>query len=259
MPIGVIFDMDGVLVDSGPAHHQSWQILARRHGREVSAERFATTFGRPSRDIIRVIWGDSVSDEEVARLDADKEAIYRELIRGRVPLMPGCRETLAALHAAGLRLAVATSGPPENLKLVLREGGLGTYFAVQHTTGDVASGPRAGREVLSCGRRFGKPTAGAEPGRYEMATVHGFDIARGKPAPDCFLLAATRLGLAPAECVVVEDAPVGIEAGLAAGMPVIALAGTHPVAVLIAAGAARVVKRLDEITPELVRQVMGVA
>ena len=217
MPDGVIFDMDGVLVDSGPAHHESWQMLAKKHGLDVSVERFHQTFGRTSRDIIRTIWGESTSDEQVRRLDDEKEAIYRELIRNSVPLMPGCRELLIRLLSAGLVLAVATSGPPGNLELVLSVGLIANYFE---------------------------------------ATVHGFEIAAGKPAPNCFLLAAERLNLPPSSCVVIEDAPVGIEAARAAGMPTIALSGTHPAQVLKAAGAAHVVQRLDEITPELVAQTL---
>ena len=218
MPDGVIFDMDGVLVDSGPAHHESWQMLAKKHGLDVSAERFHQTFGRTSRNIIRTIWGESTSDEQVRGLDEEKEAIYRELIRNCVPLMPGGRELLIRLLSAGLVLAVATSGPPENMKLVLSEELIANYFE---------------------------------------ATVHGFEIARGKPAPDCFLLAAERLNLPPSSCVVIEDAPVGIESARAAGMPTIALAGTHPTQVLKAAGAAHVVQRLEEITLELVTQTLS--
>ena len=218
MSQGVIFDMDGVLVDSAAAHHQSWQVLAARGGLDVSAERFRQVFGRPSRDIIQIIWGGSISEQQVGRLDAEKEAIYRELIAGRVPLMPGCCALLESLHAAGLALAVATSGPPENLDLVLREGGMAGYFA---------------------------------------ATVHGFDIQHGKPAPDCFLLAARRIGLPPACCVVVEDAPVGIQAAVAAGMSVVALCGTQPPEPLLEAGAACTVRSLDEIRPALITRLLA--
>ncbi len=214
---GVIFDMDGVLVASGPAHAASWRLLARRHGIELSEERFRESFGRPSRDIVRMIWGEDLSDEQVRRIDEEKERIYRDLISGIVPLSIGAREVLQALSRAGFVLAVATSGPPENLELVLRETGLGRYFA---------------------------------------ATVHGFDVRHGKPAPDCFLLAAERAGLVAGACVVVEDAPVGIQAAKAAGMRAIALAGTHPRETLAAAGAAWVLDRLDELTPELVRSLL---
>lgn len=213
MPRGVIFDMDGVLVASGPAHCESWRILAKRHGIELSDEAFLKTFGMPSRDIVRRIWGDHLDADAIRRLDEEKEAIYRDLIRGRVPLSPGAEETLARLHAAGYVLAVGTSGPPENVELVLGETGLARYFA---------------------------------------AAVNGFDVERGKPAPDVFLTAAKRAGLEPPDCVVVEDAPVGIAAGRAAGMAVLGYAGTHPAERLLSAGAGDVVERLTEITPQRV-------
>lgn len=215
---GVIFDLDGVLVASGPAHHASWRMVAQKHGIPISEERFKETFGRPSRDIIRMLWGPSVADDDIQRYDAEKEQQYRDLITGMVPLTIGVRELLGALAQAGLVLAIATSGPPQNLELVLRETRIEPYFA---------------------------------------ATVHGFDIRLGKPAPDCFLLAAQRAGLKPADCVVVEDAPVGIEAALAAGMRVIGLTGTHPAARLAAAGAHEVVDHLAEITPALVHRLLG--
>jgi beta-phosphoglucomutase len=213
MAIGILWDMDGVLVDSGAAHHESWQVLAKKHGLDVSAEEFHATFGRPSRDIIKLLWGADVSDDEIAAIDEEKEVVYRDLVRGRVPLKPGCRETLGALRAAGYPMAVATSGPPANVELVLEEGELRDFFGAQ---------------------------------------VNGFDIAHGKPAPDCFLLAAERLRLAGADCVVIEDAPVGLQAAQAAGMPTIALAGTHAAEKLAAAGATRVVATLGEITPALI-------
>jgi beta-phosphoglucomutase len=217
---GVIFDMDGVLVASAEPHMQSWQILARKYGLEISGETFRATFGKTSRDIIRQIWGPRTSEEDLRRLDREKEAAYRELIAGRVPLMPGCRDLLQRLRAAGFGIAVATSGPPENLELVLSEGLIASYFD---------------------------------------AEVHGFNIFRGKPAPDCFLLAAERLGIPPRQCAVVEDAPVGIAAAQAANMPAIALVGTHPRPTLQAAGATRVVDALDEITAELVGELLPVA
>ncbi|MBN2447744.1 MAG: HAD-IA family hydrolase, partial [Phycisphaerae bacterium] len=203
----------GVLVDSGAAHAESWRIVARQHGLDVSDELFQSTFGRPSRDIIRIIWGADTTDARVAELDDEKELRYRELIHGNIPLMPGCREMLAALRDAGLVLSVATSGPRENLECVISEGRLSEFFT---------------------------------------ATVHGFDIQHGKPAPDCFLLAAKRCGLPPADCVVVEDAPVGIEAATAAGMPAIALTGTHPAERLRAAGASEIINHLSALAPALI-------
>jgi beta-phosphoglucomutase len=214
----VIFDMDGVLVDSGPPHEGSWRLLAQRHGATLDAGFFGRTFGQRSCDIVRGIWGAQLSDVDVQRLDDEKEATYRELIAANVPLMPGCRAALARLTAAGYRLAVATSGPRENLELVLRAGELAPLFA---------------------------------------ATVHGADVQHGKPAPDCFLLAAERIGVPPSRCVVVEDAPVGLIAAIAAGMCPLALVGTHPATRLLDAGARRTITSFDELTPGLVGSLLN--
>jgi beta-phosphoglucomutase len=218
MKKGVIFDMDGVLVDSGPAHIASWRVLAGKHGVEMSDEQFAACFGQTSRDIIRQLWGRHVSEDEILRFDDEKEAAYREIIAGNVPLTAGAREMLTGLQQDGCVLAVATSGPRENVELVLREAGLAPFFA---------------------------------------AVVTGFDIKKGKPAPDCFLLAAKRAGLSPADCVVVEDAPVGIQAALAAHMKPIGFVGTHPAERLAKAGAALTLERLSEITPVVVKDLLA--
>ena len=217
MQKGVIFDMDGVLVDSGPAHIASWRALAGKHGVEMSDEEFASSFGQTSRDIIRKLWGAQVSDDDVRRFDDEKEAAYREIITGNVPLSPGAREMLTALRKDGCVLAVATSGPRENVDLVLREAELGPFFA---------------------------------------AAVTGFDVKTGKPAPDCFLLAAGRMGLLPENCVVVEDAPVGILAARAANMQPIGFVGTHPAERLRQAGAVVTVDRLIQITPQVIENLL---
>lgn len=216
----VIFDVDGVLVASGHAHAASWRALARESGVAFTDEQFRATFGQTSRDIIRSLWGPKPTDARIKQLDDEKEALYRELITGMVPLTIGAREALRALADDGLVLAVATSGPRANLDLVLGETGLAPLFA---------------------------------------ATVTGDDIEHGKPAPDCFLMAADRIGLPPARCVVVEDAPAGIRAATAAGMPTIGFVGTHLADTLRDEGAARVVQRMADITPPTVRGLVDAA
>jgi beta-phosphoglucomutase len=207
---GIIFDIDGVLIDSFAAHLQSWRLLAGEIGATVTEGQFAQTFGRTSRDIIALLFG--VSDPaQVRRLDDRKEALYRDLIRGAVPAAPGAVEALRRLHAAGFRLAVGSSGPPENVALVCQELGLD---------------------------------------RFLSAKVTGADVQHGKPDPQVFLLAAERMGAEPRACVVVEDAPAGIEAARRAGMHSVALLGTHAATAL--AQADRVFESLDAITPELV-------
>ncbi len=181
----VIFDMDGVLVDSYRAHFESWGSLAAEHAIPFDDQTFAATFGRTSRDIIRLLWqGRALGDGAVQALDDRKEALYRDVVGRDFPAMDGARELLDALAAAGIPLAVGSSGPPENVELAVEKlGGPGLFGA----------------------------------------TVTGRDVERGKPDPEVFLLAAERLGAPPANCVVIEDAPDGIEAARAAGMAAVAL------------------------------------
>lgn len=212
---GVIFDMDGVLVDSYAAHLESWQRLAEELGAAITEDQFAATFGRTSREIIRELFAVAESDT-VARYDARKEALYRDIIRGRVPVMAGAIALVTALHAAGFRLAVGSSGPPENIALVCEDCGLDDMWS---------------------------------------ARVSGADVTHGKPDPEVFLLAAERIGVAPASCVVIEDAPAGVEAARRAGMRCIALAGTVETKRLWQADL--VVDRLDEIDAAMVRKLIA--
>lgn len=218
MTKAALFDMDGVLVASASAHEASWRAVARQHGIAFTTEQFRETFGRPSRDIIRILWGKELADDELKRIDDAKERLYRELITGLVPLTIGTRECVSALAAAGFALAVATSGPPENVELILRESRLAPFFA---------------------------------------SVVTGMDIQNGKPAPDCFLLAAQRLRVEPARCVVVEDAPVGVAAAHAANMKCAGLVGTHPRARLQQAGCDLVVDHLRDLTPDALNRLLA--
>ena len=181
----VLFDLDGVLVDSYDAHRRSWRQLAAEEGLPFLAEEFRTSFGRTAREAIAGFWPGRAS--EAARLDARKEALYRAEIEARFPAMDGARELVRALHEAGLALAIASSAPPENVELTVERLAVRGCFA---------------------------------------ATVTGRDVERGKPDPQVFLLAAERLGVAPERCVVVEDAPVGVEAARRGGMKVVALLST---------------------------------
>ncbi len=208
--IGVIFDMDGVLVDSGRPHVESWRRLAREMGEgDIPAERFTAVFGRTSADIITVVFG-AKTPGEIRRMDDRKESLYRQIIHGNVPIMPGAIEAVKRLHAAGMRIAVGSSGPPENVDLICDEMGL--------------------RPFLS-------------------AVVTGRDVQRGKPDPQVFQLAAERIGVESSRCVVIEDAPAGVEAAHRAGMACVALLGSHPPERL--AKADNVIETLAQLTVEL--------
>lgn len=217
-PFGVIFDMDGVLVDSYAPHLESWRKLARELGRDITDAQFDATFGRTSREIIRLLFGEQWTDADVHRLDARKEALYRDIVRGHVPAMPGVLALIRSLHAGGVRIAIGSSGPPENVALIIEEMGLKEFVSAQ---------------------------------------VTGADVSRGKPDPQVFQLAAARLGLPAARCVVIEDAPVGIEAARRAGCKVVGLVGTHAATLL--SDANLVVTRLDDLTPAHLRRLIDLA
>lgn len=187
-PTGVIFDMDGVLVDSAAAHLQSWQQLAREFGREVTEEQFAATFGQRNRDIIPVLIGD-VPGATVETLGDRKEEIYRDLIRDSAPIVEGAIDLVCSLHKAGVSLAVGSSGPRANIDLVLDVMGVGELISV---------------------------------------VVSSDEVTRGKPDPQVFTIACQRLRIEPARCIVIEDAPAGVEAAQAAGTRVVAVLLHHP-------------------------------
>ncbi len=181
--VGVIFDMDGVIVDSYEPHLESWRMLAREIGAEVTEEQFAGTFGRTSRDIIRTLFGET-DNAKVRQYDDRKESLYRDLVRGRLPMMPGVRSLVRTLSAAGARIAIGSSGPRENVELVCSSADLMIFVD---------------------------------------ARISGADVTHGKPDPEVFIRAANTLGLKPSQCIVVEDAPVGIQAAHAGGMKCICL------------------------------------
>jgi len=207
---GVIFDMDGVLVDSYRAHYESWRRLAHAHGLEITEQQFADTFGMTTREIIRRLWPRAAGDGEIPRWDAEKEQYYRDILRLDFPEMDGAAELIQALHEAGFAMAIGSSGPAENVQVVM--------------------------EQLS----------GAE---HIAATVHAHEVSRGKPEPEVFLLAAGKIGVRPTRCAVLEDAVAGLQAARNARMGAVGLTGTAPREKL-AAWADVVVDSLRELGPQ---------
>ncbi|MGH2516235.1 MAG: HAD family hydrolase [Ktedonobacterales bacterium] len=182
-PYAVIWDVDGVLLDSAEQHRQAWHALARENGFPYTDADFWETFGMRNGDIIPRVF-DVSEPARVAALGARKEGVYRELLAREAVALPGAVELMAALHTAGYRQALGSSAPEENLLLIVRLLGIGTYLDT---------------------------------------TVSGETVARGKPAPDIFLAAAAKLGVAPARCLVIEDAPAGVAAAHAGGMRALAV------------------------------------
>ena len=181
----VIWDLDGVIIDSADSHRKAWYRLAQDLNIPYSDEQFWATFGWRNDAIIPTMVGEA-TPERIEELADRKEAYFRDYARHTIAFLPGAEELLAALHKAGYPQALASSTPRENIVLI--------------------------SEVL-----------GLE--RYLNALVSGEEVARGKPAPDVFLKAADSLGVAPTRCLVIEDAVAGIEAARAGGMRSIAVAG----------------------------------
>jgi HAD superfamily hydrolase (TIGR01509 family) len=175
--IGVIFDMDGVLVDSAKPHLRSWELLSEETGVAISAKQIADTFGRHNSDIIPRLFGD-VTDDRLRTLASRKEELYRDLVRDNPPLVEGATDLIEQLNTADSKLAIGSSGPLDNIQLILSALGVDKTIAT---------------------------------------IVSGDDVTRGKPDPQVFAIACERLSLSPSRCVVIEDAPVGIEAAMAAG------------------------------------------
>jgi beta-phosphoglucomutase len=186
MQRAVIFDLDGVLVDSYQAHFDSWQRLCRKWNLTMTERQFASTFGRTTREVVAQFWSArALSPVDVANLDAEKEAIFRQLLSDDFPIMDGALVLLDDLHDAGVLIGLGSSAPPENVWMSLDRLNRRDHFA---------------------------------------AVVTGADVIRGKPDPEVFLLCAERMKVPPPSCVVIEDAPAGIAAAQAAGMTCVALA-----------------------------------
>lgn len=216
----VLWDVDGVLIDSGEQHRRAWEQLAREEQFPYSDAAFWATFGMRNADIFPRMFGVSGPPERIAALADRKEAIYRALLAEEAVALPGAKELLAALHDAGYRQALGSSAPPANLEAIIRLLDIGSLLD---------------------------------------AVVSGEAVAHGKPAPDIFLAGAARLGIIPAQCLVIEDAPAGVAAAHAGGMRCLAVrrAGQPDAPGLVAADA--LVDSLEHASVTLVDRLLGIA
>jgi len=185
----VLWDMDGVIADTGPYHFQAWQETFKKKGIHFTAEDFKRRFGQRNDTIIRSIIGGCLSQDEIDIIASEKEAEYRRRVAHTVKPLPGAIELIKLLKEHGAKTAIASSAPMENIQLILSDLGIDNCFDT---------------------------------------IVWGREVAEGKPSPQVFLLAARKLGVQPQECVVVEDAVAGVAAAKRAGMKCVAVTNTHP-------------------------------
>ena len=183
----VIWDLDGVIIDSADEHRRAWQRLAREEGITMTDADFWATFGMRNDDIFAKLWG-KLPPEQVKVLSDRKEKYFRELIRESAAPLPGSIELMRELHNSHFDQALASSTPIENINLIADVLGLKRYLSI---------------------------------------LVSGETVAKGKPAPDIFLKAAVELHMHPPVCLVIEDAVAGVEAAHAAGMRCVAVAGNR--------------------------------
>lgn len=186
----VLFDLDGVLIDTADLHYRVWDEFARSKGFVPSPEQLLATNGRRADEVIRLWLGNELTHHLVAALTADREMYFHRLLEVEpVPAVPGAADFVRRLVEAGVPVGVATSATPENARLALTKAGLADIF---------------------------------------LATVTAADVTNGKPDPEPYLKLAASLGFGAADCVVIEDSVSGIRAAKASGARCLALATTFP-------------------------------
>jgi len=185
----VIWDMDGVIADTGPYHFSAWQEVFQKRGVDFTEDDFRRKFGQRNDTIIRNTLGEGISQSEIDAIASDKERNFRQRVRHNIKSLPGAIKLITSLKEHGFSMALASSAPMENIQLVTRGLDIESLF---------------------------------------QAIVSGREVNEGKPSPQGFLLAAQKLGVEPKNCIVIEDAIAGVTAAKRAGMRCLAVANTHP-------------------------------
>jgi beta-phosphoglucomutase family hydrolase len=203
-----IFDMDGVLADNSDFHVQSWTEYSRQYGRELTVDDIKRRLGFNNREYMRFVLDREPTEAEVKKSTVEKEALYRELYQPHLVTPPGLLALLEFAKRENIVCGVATSAPEVNVNFVLDGLQLRSYF----------------KEVVDASH-----------------------VKHCKPDPEIYLLAAQRLGVSPAECLVFEDALAGIQAGNAAGMRVIAITTSYPADIIRTSKPAAVITSFSDL------------
>ncbi len=175
-----IFDLDGVIADTFQFHFKSWSKICEDFGRDLSVDEFRTiVFGRRGDESAKILFDGKITDEEAGKIGARVDEIFRDIARGRLKSVDGSIELVKILKENGIKLALATSAPDENVELIFEELNLYGLFDI---------------------------------------VVTSKDVLRGKPSPDIFILSAKRLNCKPERCIVFEDSIAGLISAKNAGM-----------------------------------------
>jgi len=184
--IAVIFDMDGVLVENSEIHNEAWRLTCEKYGKKKSVNEIKNLFGGTNKIFVEQLLGKTDIDS-INKIAVEKEKLYRQMFENFIKAPKGLLELLFDLKKNNVKLAVATSAPRINLDFVLDKLEIRSFF-----------------DVL----------------------VDESLVTHGKPNPEVYIQASQKLGFEPENCVVIEDAIYGIQAGLAAGMKVIGITTT---------------------------------
>lgn len=208
MAFAVLFDMDGVIVDSNPYHKLAFQAFLKKYNRSLTDDELKThVYGRTNQEGMPYIFQRALATTELTELADEKEALFRELYRADIRPVAGLVPFLQKLKGQRVPMAVGTSAPAANLDFVLNSLGIRSYFD---------------------------------------ALLDSASVSRGKPDPEIYLKAAAELRIPPSQCIVIEDSLAGVQAGLNAGAKVIGITTTHTTEEL--ANTHRVIQNFEDLT-----------
>lgn len=214
LPAAIIFDMDGVLVDSNPFHLRKWMRVFQAHGIPYTEAELANMVLGPSNEaIFRRYLGEDLTREQIAALGDELESNFRQAIGPHAAAFPGVQRFIEECHTAGIPMAVASAAIGKNVDFLITALGFGKYF----------------RHILAVD-----------------------EITHAKPHPEIYLKTAGKLGVHPADCAVFEDSFVGIEAAKGAGMKCVAIASTFSPEALRKTGADLIVPGFETLTLQTV-------
>jgi beta-phosphoglucomutase family hydrolase len=185
---GIIFDMDGTMVDNMMVHHRAWQRKLAELGLELSIDEVKEQIHGINEEILERIFADRFTPEERRKIAWEKEAAYREIFLPELQLVPGLPAFLEKAKAAGIPMAIGTAAPTENVNFVLDNLQLRPYFT---------------------------------------AVFDAKSVTKGKPDPEIFQVAAEAMGLSTADCLIFEDSVTGAEAARRAGAKAVIVTTTH--------------------------------
>lgn len=215
-PEGIIFDLDGTLIDNNAYHIDAWKEFYKKMNMEFTPDTYKNRInGRISKAIFPNILGRELSDDEIMQYDDEKESLYRTLYRPHIQPVKGLLDFLEKLKQENYSMAIATSGLPPNIEFMFENIAIKRYFS---------------------------------------AVVNASNIIKGKPHPEIFEKAAEAINANPKRCIAFEDSVAGIRSAKAAGMKVIGLTTTHTKEDVREADF--IIKDYTEINPERLKALM---